>query len=181
MKYNKFAALFSLLLHGLAPEIFADDPLPEGVIAAIRNENIPIIVDASVIKFNEEGHGEIKVHTIYKPGKITKQEKSVTPLTLKKKEVRTSVANWIRGYGLEGSDKIAPLRLIINGKPGRFLFFLDGDLLYSTYNNQFPIREAKSGSLEVGTAFNGSGGPWKPLKEVVKLIPKRLSKKKSKE
>jgi len=180
MKYKKIAALLSLPFLALAPEICADDPQPDGVLTAIKNEEIPIIIDASVVNFNEEGHGEIKVHTIYKSGKITKPEKSGTALSSKQKGVRSSVAKWIRGYGLDGSDKIAPLKLIINGNAGRFLFFLSGDLLYSTYNNQFPIREAKNGSLEVGTAFNGSGGPWKPLQEVVKLIPQSPSKKKAK-
>jgi hypothetical protein len=169
MKYYKFAALLPFLLQGLAQEIRADDPLPEGVIAAIRNKNIPTIADVSVINFNEKGHGEIEVHAIYKSKLKTKQ---------KKKETKASLAKWIRGYALEGSNKVAPLKLVINGKPGRFLFFLDGDLLYSTYNNQFPIRKTKDGSLEVGTAFNGSGAPWKPLKEVIKLIPQKLSEKK---
>ena len=169
MKYYKFVALLPFLLQGLAQEIRADDPLPEGIIAAIRNKNIPTIADVSVINFNEKGHGEIEVHAIYKSKLKTKQ---------KKKETKASLAKWIRGYGLEGSNKVAPLKLVINGKPGRFLFFLDGDLLYSTYNNQFPIRKTKDGSLEVGTAFNGSGAPWKPLKEVIKLIPQKLSEEK---
>jgi hypothetical protein len=70
-----------------------------------------------------------------------------------------------------GSDKIAPLRIVAGGRPGRFLFLLDGDLLYSTYNNRFPIREGKKGALVVGIGFNGGGAPWEPLKNMVKLIP----------
>ncbi len=169
MKFYKFAALLPFLLQGLAQEIRADDPLPEGVIAAIKNENIPTIADVSVINFNEKGHGKIKVNAIYKSELKTKQ---------KKKETKSSLAKWIRGYGLEGSDKVTPLKLVINGKPGRFLFFLNGDLLYSTYNNQFPIRKTKDGSLEVGTAFNGGGAPWKPLSEIIKLIPQKSSEEK---
>jgi hypothetical protein len=78
----------------------------------------------------------------------------------------------IRGYGYAGTDKIAPLRVVI-GKKGRFLLFLNGDLLHSTYNNRFPIRENKNGELEVGVGFNGGGGPWKPLGEIVRAIPKK--------
>ena len=169
MKFYKFAALLPFLIQGTAQEIRADDPLPEGVIAAIKNKNVPTIADVSVINFNEKGHGRIKVHAIYKSKLRTKK---------KEKENKSSLAKWIRGYALEGSNEVAPLKLVINGKPGRFLFFLDGDLLYSTYNNQFPIRKTKDESLEVGTAFNGGGAPWKPLKETIKLIPQKLSKKK---
>ena len=116
MKLYKFAALLPFLLQGSAQESRADDPLPEGVIAAIRNGNIPTIADVSVINFNEEGHGKIKVHTIYKSELGTDQ---------KKKENKSSFAKWIRGYGLEGSNKVAPLKLVVNGKIGRFLFFVD--------------------------------------------------------
>jgi hypothetical protein len=171
MKFYKFAALLPFLLQGPAQKIRADDPLPEGVIAAIRNGNIPTIADVGVINFNEEGHGKIKVHAIYK---------SELGANQKKKENKSSFAKWIRGYGLEGSNKVTPLKLVVNGKTGRFLFFLDGDLLYSTYNNQFPIRKTKDGSLEVGTAFNGGGAPWKPLKEIIKLIPQKSPKEKEK-
>ena len=147
---------FSIL--GLAPQIYADDPLPTGLDQAIRNPKIPIIVDASIVKYNKAGHGEIKVHAIYKP-------------TSKGKKIKETLPKWIRGYGYVGSDKIAPLRIVAGGRPGRFLFLLDGDLLYSTYNNRFPIREGKNGALEVGIGFNGGGAPWKPLKDMVKLIP----------
>lgn len=78
---------------------------------------------------------------------------------------------WGRGYGHVGSDRIAPLRIVAGGRPGRFLFLLEGDLLYSTCNNCFPVREGKKGMPEVGVGFNGGGAPWKPLKEMVKLIP----------
>ena len=101
--------------------------------------------------------GEIKVHTIYKPATKGKKSKVAPP-------------KWIRGYGYVSNDKVAPLRIVAGGRPGRFLLFLDGDLLYSTYNNRFPIREGKNGALEVGIGFNGGGAPWKPLKGMVKLI-----------
>ncbi|MCP4811095.1 MAG: hypothetical protein GY888_01185, partial [Planctomycetaceae bacterium] len=45
--------------------------------------------------------------------------------------------------------------------------------LYSTYNNRFEIREDKKKQLTVNT---GSG--WKPLKEMVALIPTTKPKKK---
>ena len=146
------------LIFGFAPEVSADDPLPAGLDQAIRNAKVPMIVDATIVKYNKAGHGEIMLHTIYKP-------------VAKGKKIKVVLPKWILGYGYVGSDKIAPLRIVAGGRSGRFLFLLDGDLLYSTYNNRFPVREGKNGALEVGIGFNGGGAPWKPLKDMVKLIP----------
>ena len=157
-------AFTSFFVLGLVPEVSADkaghhpDPLPSGLDQAIRDPKVAMIVDATILKYNKAGHGEIKVHTIYKPA-------------VSGKKIKVTPPKWIRGYGYVGSDKIAPLRIVAGGRPGRFLFLLDGDLLYSTYNNRFPIREGKKGALEVGIGFNGGGAPWKPLKDMVKLIP----------
>ena len=80
----------------------------------------------------------------------------------------------MRGYAAVGKVvRVTPLSIITNRGETRFLFFLDGDLLYSTYNNRFQVRETKDGSVEVGTGFNGGGGPWKPLEDIVKLIPRK--------
>ena len=133
------------------------DELPPGLMQAIANPSIPTIVDATILGFNKEGHGEIKVNAVYKHD--SSKGKFVPPKS-------------VRGYGYVGSDKIAPLRVVI-GKKGRYLLFLNGDLLHSTYNNRFPIREGKNGKLEVGVGFNGGGGPWKPLGEIVRAIPKK--------
>lgn len=131
------------------------DELPPGLMQAIANPSIPTIVDATILGFNKEGHGEIKVNAVYKHD--SSKGKFVPPKS-------------VRGYGYAGTDRIAPLRVVI-GKKGRFLLFLNGDLLHSTYNNRFPIREGKNGELEVGIGFNGGGGPWKPIKEIVVKIP----------
>ena len=133
------------------------DELPPGLMQAIANPAIPTIVDATILGFNKEGHGEIKVNAVYKHDSA--KGKFVPPKS-------------VRGYGYAGSDKIAPLRVVI-GKKGRYLLFLNGDLLHSTYNNRFPIREGKNGKLEVGVGFNGGGGPWKPLGEIVRTIPQK--------
>jgi len=58
------------------------------------------------------------------------------------------------------------MRVITGKGEDRFLFFLKGDLLHSTYNNRFPIKE-KDGSLPVNT-----GREWKPLGPIVATIPK---------
>ena len=133
------------------------DELPPGLMQAIVNPSIPTIVDATILGFNKEGHGEIKVNAVYKHD--SSKGKFVPPKS-------------VRGYGYAGTDRIAPLRVVI-GKKGRYLLFLNGDLLHSTYNNRFPIREGKNGKLEVGVGFNGGGGPWKPLGEIVRAIPKK--------
>ncbi|MDC0157893.1 hypothetical protein OAK38_09035 [Verrucomicrobia bacterium] len=133
------------------------DELPPGLMQAIANPAIRTIVDATILGFNKEGHGKIKVNAVYKHDSA--KGKFVPPKS-------------VRGYGYVGSDKIAPLRVVI-GREGRYLLFLNGDLLHSTYNNRFPIREDKNGKLEIGIGFNGAGGPWKPLKEIIQGIPLR--------
>ncbi len=124
---------------------------------AIANPSVITIVDATILGFNKEGHGKIKVNAVYKHEAA--KGKFVPP-------------QLVRGYGYVGTDRIAPLRVVI-GKKGRFLLFLKGDLLHSTYNNRFPIHEGKNGKLEVGIGFNGGGGPWKPLDEIIRVIPKK--------
>jgi hypothetical protein len=172
MKVNLFShpLLATFLLAAFAQFAFSDelppglgkntsgDERPPGLMQAITNPAIPTIVDATILGFNKEGHGEIKVNTVYKHDSV--KGKFVPPKS-------------VRGYGYAGSDKIAPLRVVISGRKGRFLLFLNGDLLHSTYNNRFPIREGKNGELEVGVGFNGGGGPWKPLGELVRAIPKK--------
>ena len=39
-----------------------------------------------------------------------------------------------------------PIRIITDRGKTRFLFFLDGDLLYSTYDNRFEIRRMRKNS-----------------------------------
>ena len=154
---------FILLFPLLAPSIGlqARDELPPGLEQAIRNPAIPMIVDATILKFNKAGHAEIKVNAVYKA-------------PVDKKGIRVKPPAKVRGYASVGKVvRVTPIKIITNRDQTRFLFFLDGDLLYSTYNNRFQIREKKDGSLEVGTGFNGGGGPWKPLKEIVKLIPRK--------
>lgn len=177
MKVRLFShpLLATFLLFGSVPFTFSDefppglgrkaggDELPPGLMHAIANPAIPTIIDATILSFNKEGHGEIKVNAVYKHSSST--GKFVPPKSVK-------------GYGYAGSDKIAPLRVVIGGRTERFLLFLNGDLLHSTYNNRFPIREGKNGELEVGIGFNKAGGPWKPLKEIIKKIPPRKSAKK---
>ena len=171
MKVRLFShpLLATFLLFGSVPFAFSDelppglgkkaggDELPPGLMQAIANPAIPTIVDATILRFNEEGHGEIKVNAVYKHSSA--KGKFVPPKS-------------VRGYGYAGTDRIAPLHVVI-GKKGRFLLFLKGDLLHSTYNNRFPIREDKNGKLEVGIGFNGGGGPWKPLDEIIRVIPKK--------
>jgi len=170
MKVNLFShpLLATFLLAAFAQFAFSDelppglggkaggDELPPGLMQAISNPAIPTIVDATILRFNEKGHGEIKVNAVYKHS--SSKGKFLPPKS-------------VRGYGYVGTDKIAPLRVVIGGRAGRFLLFLNGDLLHSTYNNRFPIREGKNGKLEVGVGFNGGGGPWRPLKEIIKEIP----------
>ncbi len=160
MKHLKsFLLLVPLLSAALGLQ--AQDELPPGLEQAIRNPAIPMIVDATILKFNEDGHAEIKVNAVYK-----------TPVD--KNGAKVKPPEKVRGYASIGKVvRVTPIKIITNRGQTRFLFFLDGDLLYSTYNNRFQIREKKDGSLEVGTGFNGGGGPWKPLKEIVKLIPRK--------
>ena len=161
MKYLKPCLPFVSLFAAAFGQQAVADELPPGLEQAIRNPGIPMIVDATILKFNKAGHAEIKVNAVYKA-------------PVDKKGAKVKPPEKVRGYASIGKVvRVTPIKIITNRGQTRFLFFLDGDLLYSTYNNRFQIREKKDGSLEVGTGFNGGGGPWKPLKEIVKLIPRK--------
>ena len=123
-----------------------------------------MIVDVTIVKFNKAGHGEIRVNSVYRPTPDRQGGEN-------RQGAGIPVPKVVRGYGYAGSDRVAPLRIVVGRGQTRFLMFLDGDLLYSTYNNRFPIRAGKNGLREVGIGFNGGGGPWKPLKDIVRLIP----------
>ena len=155
------SSAFALALITLA-NANADEPVSEGLPAAIKNPAIPSILDVTILAYNNEGHGMFAINKIYKKGKSTRHNRWSPPTS-------------IRGYGYAGSDKTAPLKTIIGGKKTRFLVLLDGDLLYSTYNNRFPIRVGAQGTLEVGVGFNGSGEPWHPLSDITKQIPESAS------
>ena len=80
MKVRLFShpLLATFLLFGSVPFAFSDelppglamkaggDELPPGLMQAISNPAIPTIVDATILRFNEKGHGEIKVNAVYK-------------------------------------------------------------------------------------------------------------------
>ena len=153
-----------LILSSLSP-CKGDDPLPAGLNEAIRNPLIPVIVDATILKYDKLGYGEIKINTIFNIGPDRKQQNGDI------KRTAATVPKVIRGYSIDGKTKIAPLKVVLGGSTGRFLLFLDGDLLYSTYNNRFPIRQTKEGKFEVGIGFNGGGAPWKPLWEMLCVLP----------
>jgi hypothetical protein len=84
MKQNKLLAFIPFLVLGFAPQVSADDPLSAGLDQTIRDAKIPMIVDATILKYNKAGHGEIKVHAIYK---------SAT----KGKKIKVTPPKWIRG------------------------------------------------------------------------------------
>ncbi len=152
---------FPLMLLAVTLPLEADeDELPPGLELAIRNPAIPTIVDATIIKFTKEGHAEIKVNKVYKARAAT-GKKPLTPTQVK-------------GYSSGGvNPRVVPIRIITDRGKTRFLFFLDGDLLYSTYNNRFEIRQDEKKQLTVDT-----GRGWKPLAEMVGLIPGTTPKKK---
>ncbi len=150
--------LIALLVVGIGHNA-ADDPMPAGLPSAIQNPGIPSILDVTILNYNDAGHGEISVNKVHKAGRATAGHEWAPPKV-------------IRGYGTPGSDKIAALNIVAGTQHKRFLVFLDGDLLYSTYNHRFPIRKTTQGQLEVGIGFNGSGGPWLALSDILKRIPK---------
>ena len=152
----------ALLLLTIALPLQADeDELPPGLDQAIKNPAIPMIVDATITKFTKEGYAQIKVNKVYKAPKPVAGKKAALPILVK-------------GYSSAGvNPRVVPIRIITDRGKTRFLFFLDGDLLYSTYNNRFEIREDKKKKLTVNT-----GRGWKPLKEMVALIPAAKPKQK---
>ena len=154
--------VFTLLIVSLLTPLRAQqDELPPGLEQAIKNPAVPTIVDATIVKFTKEGYAQIKVNKVYKAGKPAAGKKGAPPTVVK-------------GYSSGGvNPRIVPIRIITDRGKTRFLFFLDGDLLYSTYNNRFEIRQDKKKQLTVNT-----GRGWKPLKEMVALIPGTKPKKK---
>ncbi|MFP6873307.1 MAG: hypothetical protein VCA55_07320 [Verrucomicrobiales bacterium] len=155
------SALFVLVLnfHSRADELpgAAGDELPPGLELIISNPAIPIIVDATITNFTKEGHAEIKVNKIYKAPKASAGKKIAVP-------------EKVRGYLMDGvNPRVVPIKIITDKGKKRFLFFLKGDLLYSTYNNRFEIKEDKTGKLIVHT-----GRKWQPLADTVKLIPGKV-------
>ena len=40
--------------------------MPAGLGQALRNLEVPVISNATVLKFNKAGHGKIKLNTLYK-------------------------------------------------------------------------------------------------------------------
>ena len=160
MKQQLLILLF--LVTTLTVPLRADeDELPPGLDQAIKNPAIPMIVDATITKFTKEGYAEIKVNKVYKAPKAVAGKKRALPTRVK-------------GYSSDGvNPRIVPIRIITDRGKTRFLFFLDGDLLYSTYNNRFEIRQDKKKQLTVNT-----GRGWKPLKDMVALIPGAKPKEK---
>lgn len=153
MSSIRLIASLLLLLAVTLPLEADEDELPPGLELAIRNPAIPTIVDATIIKFTREGHAEIKVNTVYKAPRTAASKKAVP--------------TQLRGYSSGGvHPRIVPIRIITDRGKTRFLFFLDGDLLYSTTDNRFEIRQDEKKQLTVDT-----GRGWKPLKEMVGLIP----------
>ena len=57
----------------------ADDELPPGLEQALQNPAIPMIVDATILKFNKQGHTQIKVNAVYKSSHNGKGEKVKPP------------------------------------------------------------------------------------------------------
>jgi hypothetical protein len=154
------------------------DELPPGLEHAIKDPDIPMIVDATIIRYNKEGHAEIKVNAIYKKG-YSKDYKPRSTVSVRHpiedlRSDKVQIPTKVRGYGYDvKAEKIAKMSIIMPKGKTRFLFFLSGDLLYSTYNNRFEIREEKDGRLVVDA---GGGGSWKPLSDIVRLIPQPVAK-----
>lgn len=124
--------------------------MPPGLEVAIKNPAIPMIVDATITGFTKEGHARIKVNRVYR----------------KPAGRKAGVPTTVRGYRMDGAKgRVVPIRILTDKGKKRFLFFLKGDLLFSTYNNRFEIKEEKAGKLVVHT-----GRKWQPLADMTRLI-----------
>ena len=73
-----FRFLATLFAAAFGQQATADE-LPPGLDMAIRNPAIPMIVDATILKFNKEGHAEIKVNAVYKSPRDKKGTKVAPP------------------------------------------------------------------------------------------------------
>lgn len=61
---------------------------------------------------------------------------------------------------------IGPRSILIDKGKTRFVLFMDGDLLFSIYNNRFEIHQDDRKQLTVYTGRSRKG-----LSDIVKLIP----------
>ncbi len=137
-----------------------EDELPPGLEEAITDPAIPVIIDATITKFTTDGYAEIKVNKVYKAPQDPVDKTVVIP-------------SFVKGYLMDAvKRRVVPISIITDTGKTRFLFFLDGDLLFSTYNNRFEILQDKKNHLVVDT-----GRGWKPLTDIVKLIPVSKTKK----
>ena len=152
---------FLLLLAVLPVRLSAgEDELPARLEEVIKDPAIPVIIDATIAKFTKEGYAQIKVNKVYKAPRDPVDGTVVIP-------------SLVKGYLMDGvRRRVVPVRIITDRGKTRFLFFLDGDFLFSTYNNQFEIRPDTENQLVVDT-----GRGWKPLPDIVKLIPVSKTKK----
>ncbi len=77
MKRTRLSLFIPLLILEFCSQLNADERTA-GLDQAIRDPKVAMIVDATILKYNKAGHGEIKVHTIYKSAVSGKKIK-VTP------------------------------------------------------------------------------------------------------
>lgn len=131
------------------------DELPPPLDKEIVNPKIPTIVDATITGFTPEGYARLQVNAMYKPAP--------------RPNIRLRAPNLVRGYlkdRADGVEDLTPMKILVGKDQRRFLLFMQDDLLYSTYNNRWEIREEREKQLVV---FDGR--KWKPLKEITRLIP----------
>ena len=60
-----FMMRLALLAAGFSAPLIADE-LPPALESAITDPAIPMIVDATILSFNQEGHAVIRVNRVYK-------------------------------------------------------------------------------------------------------------------
>jgi len=126
------------------------DELPPGLLAALGNNAIPWVVDATMTGYTDQGYAAVTINAVLKqPGAV------VAPVTLE-----------VKGYEV-APGKIAAMRVIEchpAGATPRFLLLLDADpsLLFGTYDNRFQIKE-DAGQLVVD---GGMGRPGVPFSQV---------------
>ena len=102
MKTYQLSIFISSLIIGFVQHVCGDEPVPAGLVQALRSLKVPAIVDATVLKFNKAGHGEIKLNTLYKLGAgIRNSERS-------EESVVATVPN---GYGATGMQAVTRSRL----------------------------------------------------------------------
>lgn len=152
MKIGRFLQLITLVFALAVLSRAMADELPPGLTELIRDPEIPVIADATILRYTKEGFAEVRFNQVFRKPEGSDIPKQ--PVVVKGKDGKALGGIFIAMKHLAGKEKT------------RYLMFLEKDYqnLFGRANFVvFEIREAAGKPLEVDTLRG-----WQPLTDVVK-------------